>query len=71
MKLKLNLVVLFLLSVVLVTCSQSDLDPLVETSQNDSNIAVSIWWTNGYYPQEDEAIQQIVRQWETESGFKT
>ncbi|MCG5057643.1 MAG: carbohydrate ABC transporter substrate-binding protein [Limnoraphis sp. WC205] len=67
--LKLTPVVLFFLSWVLVTCTQSKPDISVQTF-TDNNTSVKISWTNGYYPQEDEAIQQIVRQWENESGFK-
>lgn len=70
MKFKLTVILCFLLSLVLVTCSQSTPDPSTSLSTNNNNTPVSIWWTNGYYPEEDEAIQQIVRQWEDESGFQ-
>ncbi|WP_413167380.1 ABC transporter substrate-binding protein [Capilliphycus salinus ALCB114379] len=70
MKFKLTLVFLFLLSLVLVTCSQSIPESSLPVPINNNDSSVRIWWTNGYYPEEDEAIQQIVQQWENESGFK-
>lgn len=69
MKFKLTLIWAFLLSLVLATCSQSTPDSPSPPATNDYT-PVTIWWTNGYYPEEDEAIQKIVRQWENESGFK-
>ncbi len=69
MKLKRSLLLFFLLSFILVTCSQSTLNPSLQPPI-DSNTPVKIWWTNGYYPQEDEAIQQIVHQWEEKSGYQ-
>lgn len=66
---KIVLVILFLLGLFLVTCTHqtsrlySEKIPLAESAP------LTIWWTKGFYPEEDEAIEQIVTNWEKKSGY--
>ncbi|NEQ72482.1 MAG: carbohydrate ABC transporter substrate-binding protein [Okeania sp. SIO2D1] len=66
---KLLIYIFFLVSLFFVTCAKqpSKLDsqktPLTETTP------LTIWWTKGFYPEEDEAIQQIVSNWEKKNGY--
>ncbi|NES03915.1 MAG: carbohydrate ABC transporter substrate-binding protein [Okeania sp. SIO2F4] len=61
--------IFFLVSLLIVTCTKqpaqldSQKTPLPETTP------LTIWWTKGFYPEEDEAIKQIVANWEKKSGY--
>ncbi|MEM9539393.1 MAG: ABC transporter substrate-binding protein [Cyanobacteria bacterium P01_E01_bin.42] len=60
-----------LLSFLLVNCggnSESTLDR--PASPRSSNDALTIWWAQGYYSQEDEALQTIADEWQQETGNK-
>ncbi|MGK7872193.1 MAG: ABC transporter substrate-binding protein [Xenococcaceae cyanobacterium] len=60
---------LFLLSLVLATCKTMPPEPPTEAPGNDTS--VTIWWNRSYFPEEDEALEQVVREWErsqTEPG---
>ena len=70
MKLKKYLLpILFLLSLVLVTCTKTPPDSTTEVSADSSPL--TIWWTQGHYAEETETIKQVVAQWEKKSGIKT
>ncbi|NEN93155.1 MAG: carbohydrate ABC transporter substrate-binding protein, partial [Okeania sp. SIO3H1] len=66
---KLFIFILVIVSLFIVTCANqsakldSQKTPLLETTP------LTIWWTRGFYPEEDEAIKQIVAQWEKKSGY--
>ncbi|MEM1169819.1 MAG: hypothetical protein AAGJ08_12260 [Cyanobacteria bacterium P01_H01_bin.35] len=68
---KLLILIFFMVSLLVVNCTKqpSKLDfqktPLRETTP------LTIWWTKGFYPEEDEAIKQIVANWEKKSGSST
>jgi len=57
------------LSLTLVACNPSpeSKNTASKTSPADSN-TITIWWNKGYLLEEDEALRQIVRQWESQSG---
>jgi len=58
---------LFLLGLTLTNCGQRpDSQTTVTSSGGDS---VRIWWSQGFYPEETEAIRQLVQRWEDESGL--
>ncbi|MDJ0516590.1 MAG: ABC transporter substrate-binding protein [Trichodesmium sp. MO_231.B1] len=61
--------IFFLVSLLIVTCTKqpsqlnSQKIPLPETTP------LTIWWTKGFYPEENEAIKQIIANWEKKSGY--
>lgn len=57
---------LFLLGLTLANCGQR---PESQTTTSSGGESVRIWWSQGFYPEETEAIRQLVQQWETESGL--
>lgn len=67
-KMKAKIAMLFLLTLLLVTCSSSTEKPN-PVSTKDSN-SLTVWWTKGFYPGEDEGIKKIVANWERESGME-
>jgi multiple sugar transport system substrate-binding protein len=38
------------------------------TDFSSKNNELSIFWDKGYYPEEDEALQQVVQQWQKQTG---
>ncbi|MGD1701709.1 ABC transporter substrate-binding protein [Dapis sp. BLCC M229] len=61
--------IFFLVSLLIVTCTKqpSQLDP--QKTPLPETTPLTIWWTKGFYPEEDEAIKQIVANWEKKSGY--
>lgn len=58
---------LFLLGLTLANCGQRpDAETTITSSGGDS---VRIWWSQGFYPEETEAIRRLVQQWEEDSGL--
>ena len=45
---------------------------LSHTNPSDGGDAanVTIWWTKGFYFQEDEALEQLIQAWEAETGYQ-
>lgn len=63
-----NLLSLFFLGLGLANCtntSQPTSPPSVKTDDK-----FRIWWNEGYFPEETEAIRQLVAAWEKQSGLK-
>ncbi|WP_413167379.1 ABC transporter substrate-binding protein [Capilliphycus salinus ALCB114379] len=65
MRHKFIIILLFLFSLILSTCSGQT--PPTGTSV-DLNRPLTIWWNRGYYPQQDEAIEKIVADWQQLTG---
>ncbi|NEQ67364.1 MAG: carbohydrate ABC transporter substrate-binding protein [Symploca sp. SIO2D2] len=65
MRLRKNLIIpLFLLSLVLVTCTNdTNISPIPTVEPIKERSHLTIWWNRGYYPQQDEAIEQVVNKW--------
>jgi multiple sugar transport system substrate-binding protein len=63
----------FILSTLTVTisnCANTLNNQTPTTTANHKPETLSIWWTKGYYPEEDEAIQKIVANWEKQAKAK-
>ncbi|MDY6939102.1 MAG: ABC transporter substrate-binding protein [Cyanobacteriota bacterium] len=61
------------LSVTLVSCnfgSQTQLSSEEKSDANAESDVLTIWWDQGYLLEEDEAIREIVRNWEQETGIE-
>jgi len=58
-------IALLMVSFLLITCTS-------QIHKNPENIKQSseliIWWNRGYYPEQDEAIEQVVEKWKQETG---
>lgn len=67
-KSNIKIAILFLLTLLLVTCNTPTEQP--KPVSTDENNSLTIWWTKGFYPEEDEAIKKIVASWEQQSGMK-
>ena len=55
-------------SLVLWGCSSTGPTPLALDSSNKRDLLV--WWSEGYYPEETDAVEAITSKWEKESGKK-
>ena len=63
MRLKKYLFILLLfLSLILVTCTSPPPQPTTIAPAKDTPL--TIWWNRGYYVQQDEALEQVVNQWQ-------
>src|SRR3712207_6727281 len=61
--------IVLLVSLIVVACSQDPKTALPPVNDSPSNSTVlSIWWDKGYILEEDEALQQVVSQWEKQTG---
>jgi len=58
---------LFLLGLTLANCGQNPESQTTVTSSGGDSVRV--WWSQGFYPEETEAIRQLVQQWEADSGL--
>ncbi|MEM1168315.1 MAG: ABC transporter substrate-binding protein, partial [Cyanobacteria bacterium P01_H01_bin.35] len=62
------IILLFILSFILVTCSASQPQNSVQKSQSEQ--ILTIWWNRGYYPEQEEALKKIVAEWEDKTDNK-
>ncbi|MCG8364154.1 MAG: extracellular solute-binding protein, partial [Pseudanabaenales cyanobacterium] len=53
---------------VLVACTGDSLTPLDRAAQSPP--VLRIYWNQGFYPEEDEALEQVVTEWETENDIQ-
>jgi multiple sugar transport system substrate-binding protein len=60
------------LSLIFIACTNhtSRLDPLPVTEPPIKSTALRIWWDKGFNLEEDEALQQLVHNWEQKTGHK-
>jgi multiple sugar transport system substrate-binding protein len=55
--------------ILVVACSStSDLNISQVNKSPPQDKVLEIWWDRGFYPEEDEALQQVVSKWEQETG---
>ena len=64
----LAIIFLFILSLILVTCSSNQTQNSLQ--QPDSDPVLRIWWTRGYYPDQDEALQKVIADWQEKTNNK-
>ena len=59
---------IFTLILIVACSSTSDLNisPVNRSSPQDR--VLEVWWDKGFYPEEDEALQQVLSEWEQETG---
>jgi multiple sugar transport system substrate-binding protein len=57
----------FILGISLLTTCDSNINTATKTQRDD---VLRVWWNRGYYPEETEAIQQIINEWQKQSGIK-
>jgi multiple sugar transport system substrate-binding protein len=72
---KKTLILLFLLSVILVSClnttSQSTIQSTpIPASENLASDTLNIWWNKGYYPEEELAFQEVIDRWQKQTNKK-
>lgn len=63
-----SLLLVFSLSFGIVTCSHNLNSTTDSSFQQDGKFRV--WWQQGFYPEEAEAIQRLVTEWERENGIE-
>ncbi|MGK7878390.1 MAG: extracellular solute-binding protein [Xenococcaceae cyanobacterium] len=59
----------FLLGLGLAQCTNNS-KSVTEKSTSDKSDALRIWWQQGFYPEETDAIEKIIAEWEQESGIQ-
>ncbi|NES19060.1 MAG: carbohydrate ABC transporter substrate-binding protein [Symploca sp. SIO3E6] len=59
----------FLLGLGLTQCATNPQSSTPESSSKN-NDELSIWWQQGFYPEETDALAQIIAEWEKETGIK-
>ncbi len=50
-----------------IALSGCDTKQLNSNSSNSSNKTLRVWWSEGYYPEETEAIKSVVNTWKTQT----
>jgi multiple sugar transport system substrate-binding protein len=63
-----NLSGLFILGLILVTCSVSPNQDDIQKLQSEK--VLTIWWNRGYYPEQEEALKKVVAEWEQKTENK-
>ena len=56
-------------SLMLTGCSRSTLES-TSTALTNGDDTLTVWWEQGYYAQEDEAIAAAIKKWQAETGNK-
>ncbi len=63
-----SVILLFLLGLILVTCNINQPENPLKKPQLET--ALTIWWNRGYYPEQDEALQKVITEWEEKTNNK-
>ncbi len=64
----LAIILLFILSLILVTCSGNKTQDYLQEPQSEK--VLTIWWNRGYYPEQEEALKKIVAEWQEKTENK-
>ncbi len=64
----LSLIFLFIVSLILVTCSGNQ--PENSLQEPLSEKVLTIWWNRGFYPEQDEALQKVIADWQEKTNNK-
>jgi multiple sugar transport system substrate-binding protein len=72
---KKTFILLFFLSIILVSClnttSQSTIQSTpIAASENLASDTLNIWWNKGYYPEEELAFQEVIDRWQKQTNKK-
>lgn len=59
-----------ILSCIIIACTHSSQsNPALVAPSPTETAALNIWWDKGYVLEEDEALQQVIKNWEQKSGI--
>ncbi|RCJ19719.1 ABC transporter substrate-binding protein [Nostoc minutum NIES-26] len=58
----------FLLSAIAFACTHNSPSKLSSVSESTNNRILKVWWDKGFTLEEDEALQQVVSDWEKQTG---
>ena len=64
----LAIILLFILSLILVTCSSNQTQNYPQQPHSDP--VLTIWWNRGFYPEQDEALQKVIADWKEKTNNK-
>jgi len=65
-----KLIGLFLLALLLTNCAGKTTEPTASKKASPQDDTLTIWWTRGYYLQEDEALENVIAAWQSQTGKK-
>ncbi len=65
-----NFIGLILSSLLLTSCGEYTTELITETEVDDQEDVLTIWWDRSYYIQEDEAIENIITEWQQKTDQK-
>ena len=67
-----KLIGLFFFGLLLTNCAGQRTESTTKESANASpqDNTLTIWWSRGYYAQEDEAIEEVIAAWQSQTGKK-
>ena len=60
--------IIIVVSLTIIACNNTEKHKVVDSSVNEN--ILNIWWDKGFSPEEDEALRQLVRNWENKTGKK-
>ncbi|NEQ35919.1 MAG: carbohydrate ABC transporter substrate-binding protein [Okeania sp. SIO3I5] len=63
-----SLISLFILSLVLLTCSSNQTQNSFQEPQSEK--VLTIWWNRGYYLEEDQSLEKVVTEWQEKTDNK-
>lgn len=69
-KLAIRYIILSGLTMTISNCTNNPNSKTQTTASHSQSDTLSIWWTKGYYAEEDEAIRKIVANWEKQAKVK-
>ena len=64
----LAIIFLFILSLILVTCSSNQTQNSLQQPHSDP--VLTIWWNRGFYPEQEEALQKVITDWQKKTNNK-
>ncbi|WP_293066996.1 ABC transporter substrate-binding protein, partial [Okeania sp. SIO2B3] len=64
----LTIILLFIVSFILVTCSVNK--PKNSLQKFQSEAVLTIWWNRGYYLEQDEALKKVITKWQEKTKNK-
>ncbi|MDJ0553714.1 MAG: ABC transporter substrate-binding protein [Microcoleaceae cyanobacterium MO_207.B10] len=62
-------IIFFVIGLFIVNCTNQTSSLYSQKTSLPEAKPLTIWWTKGFYPEEDEAIKQIVANWKKKTGY--